>query len=245
MPNVRSSVLLTRPQPQAERFAEECRAEFPDLPIFISPILRIETRPISRSFDDIASLILTSENAALALASIGAKVAGLPALCVGDKTAAAARSVGLEAESVGGVADDLVDAVLATPDTGPLLHLRGAEVRGEIAERLSAKGRQVEETIVYDQIPAKLSPEARQLLAGARSVVLPLFSPRSAALLGIASERARAPLRIAALSAAVAEQWSGPTPERVVVAQEPNSAEMLRAVAQTAQTLNGSRSMNI
>ena len=244
MTKFRPSILLTRPLAQAERFAEYCRAEFPELPILISPILRIEVKPLSRSFDGVATLILTSENAVLALASIGAKVTGLRALCVGDRTAAAARAIGLDATSASGTADDLVEAVLATPDTGPLLHLRGAEARGEIAKRISAEGRQIDEAIIYEQMPEKLSPEANLMLAGARSIVLPLFSPRSAALLGIASERASAPLRIVALSAAVVEHWSGPTPERLVVAREPNSAAMLHGVAQAIRKLKGSRAID-
>ena len=241
MPNVRPSILLTRPVAQAERFAEECRSVFSELQVLISPILRIEARPLARSLDGVASLILTSENAVRALSSIGAKVSGLPALCVGDRTAFAARSIGLEAESVGGAADDLVEAVLSTPSKGPLLHLRGAESRGEIAARLSSEGRNVDEAIIYDQIPEKLSPEAKLLLASPGSVVLPLFSPRSAELLGFASEHARAPMRIVALSAAVAERWSGPTPERLLVAREPNSAEILRSIALAIRTEKGSR----
>lgn len=231
------SILLTRPLTQAERFAQECRAEFPDLSILISPILRIEARPLTRSLKGVAGLILTSENAVRVLASTGAKVAGLRALCVGDRTAAAARSIGLDAASTGGSADELVVSVLATPATGPLLHLRGAEAHGEIAARLSAEGWKVDEVIIYDQRPMELSPVAHALLARAYPVVLPLFSPRSAELLGIAVGRARSPLRIVALSSVVAERWSGPTPERVVVAREPNSAEMLRGVAQAIRSL--------
>ena len=244
MRNVRPSILLTNLQLQAERFAEVCRVKFPDLPIFISPILRIETRTISPSFDGVACLILTSENAALALESMGTKIAGLPALCVGERSAAAARSIGLDADSVGGSADDLVEAVLATPATGPLLHLRGSETRGEIAERLSTAGRQIDEVIIYDQIPAKLSPEVKLLLADVNPVVLPLFSPRFSALLGIALERVHAPLCLVALNSAVADQWAGPTPERLEVALKPNLDEMMHAVARAVRLLKGLRSMN-
>lgn len=225
-------MLLTRPLAQAERFAEDCLAQFPEIPILISPILRIEARPIARSFDGVASLILTSENAVRALARMGAKLAGLPALCVGDRTAAAARSIGLNAVSVGGTSDDLVEAILGRPAAGALLHLRGAESRGEIAARLSAEGRQIDEAIVYDQRPLKLSLEAKRLLSGDLPVVLPLFSPRSAALLGNDTEHSRAPLHLVALSLAVAERWSGPTPERIVVAKKPNSTGMLHGIAQ-------------
>lgn len=225
-------MLLTRPLAQAERFAEDCLAQFPGLPILISPILRIEARPLARSFDDVASLILTSENAVRALASMGAKLPGLPALCVGDRTAAAARSIGLYASSVGGTSDDLVEAILCRPATGTLLHLRGAESRGEIASRLSAEGREIDEVIVYDQKPQKLSLEAKRLLSGDMPVVLPLFSPRSAALFGNDTEHARAPLHLVALSLAVAERWSGPVPERIVVAKKPNSVDMLDGIAQ-------------
>lgn len=225
------TILLTRPRAQAERFADACRAALPGVPVLISPILRIDPRPITHGLDGIAGLILTSENAVRALAETGLPIAGIQAWCVGDRTAEAARRIGLDATSAGGAADDLVTAILAAPDRGTLLHIRGAEARGDIAARLASSGRAAEEVIAYDQRPEPLSDEASALLTGSVPVILPLFSPRSAMLLGKAAIGSIAPLRLAALSLAVASSWAGPGPDVVAIADRPTSDHMLRRVA--------------
>jgi uroporphyrinogen-III synthase len=84
--------------------------------------------------------------------------------------------------------------------------------------------------VVYDQRAVPLTNEARRLLAGDRAVVVPLFSPRSADLL-LAQGPFAAPLRVAALSPAVAARAEGLCPERMVVAERPDGVAMMDAVA--------------
>jgi uroporphyrinogen-III synthase len=124
------------------------------------------------------------------------------AFCVGDRTAAAARLAGFAATSAQGDAAALLALILSDPP-GPLLHLRGQDTRGDLARRLSARG-----------VPA------------------PLFSPRSAAILGAECVRiaATAPIHVVALSPAVAEAARFSI-QSVQVADQPNAKSLIQAMA--------------
>ena len=225
------TLLLTRPRPQAERFAQAFAERFgPAIRIVISPLLRIEPQqgalpPLS----DYSGLVFSSRNGVQSLAGMSDD-RRLPAYCVGARTAEAARAIGLRAEFCGADADALVARLAQAAPGGRLLHLRGAHARGGIAERLSASGQPCDEAVIYDQIPQKLSPEALDLLTGEGLVLLPLFSPRSARLAAQATAGATAPLALASMSRAVTEAWAGPLPVLLRQAAHPDAAAMLDAL---------------
>ncbi|MFV2038572.1 MAG: uroporphyrinogen-III synthase, partial [Paracoccaceae bacterium] len=81
---------------------------------------------------------------------------------------------------------------------------------------------------VYDQVEQDLSAAAVQVLGGARPVILPLFSPRSASIVARAARAcgATAPLRLIGLSAAVLAAWDGPAPVAAVSVAEPTAGAM-------------------
>jgi len=161
-----------------------------------------------------------------------------PAWCVGAHTAAVARTLGFAATAAGADAEALVAALSARPPAAPLLHPRGVHARGDIAARLSAAGIPTAEVVVYDQRALPLSPAALAAAAGSAPLVVPLFSPRTAALAAAGLRGAAAPLRAAAISPAVAEAWAraGGTPAAVAV--RPDAAAML---ALTARLLAAAR----
>ena len=229
MTAARPSLLLTRPEAQSRRFAQDCAAALGYVPeTVIAPVMAISWRDGAPDLSGLAGVILTSAQGARALARV-APVAGLTAHCVGDKTAEIARSLGMNATSASGAAEDLV-AMLAGR-AGPFLHVHGAQTRGDVASQLCAAGTPTRSLVLYDQPPVPLTDAAQHLLAGDTPVVAPLFSPRSAKLLASAARDARAPLMLAALSPAVAEAWSGPAPKALVVADRPDAASLLAAVA--------------
>jgi uroporphyrinogen-III synthase len=83
-----------------------------------------------------------------------------------------------------------------------------------------------ETAVVYDQVALPLSDEARTLLSTPlRSVLLPLFSPRSARLVRAAVDAIAAEVRPLAMSDQVAEAWGTAGPI-VKVAAEPTAAAM-------------------
>lgn len=226
-------VLLTRPAPQAERFASELANRFGKrLRPLISPLMAAEY--LSPEWPDLpySTLILTSETGAEAAARLRGQGRALPerALCVGDRTAEAARGLGFDAQSAKGDAEALIAMILESGDGGPFLHLRGREARGDIAPRLAAKGRPAHAAIVYAQVAQPLTAEAKALLSGHDPVIIPLFSPRSAALLAEFGPFA-APLKLVAISPAAAEKAVPLAPERIVVSDSPDSAGMLAAIA--------------
>ncbi|WP_101342184.1 uroporphyrinogen-III synthase [Cereibacter azotoformans] len=227
------AVLLTRPEAQGARFAVALREALGPVRLVTSPLMVPEflSPPIALLPE---ALIFTSETgvegfrrlAAPGLAGVGR------AWCVGNRTARAARAAGLDAQSAEGDAEALIAAIVAAGERGPLLHLRGAESRGEVAPRLAAQGLVVVEAVVYDQRPQPLLPEALALLAGAAPVLAPLFSPRTARLLGLELARAGvAPqLWVAAMSPAVAEAAGALSPARLRVAARPDAEALLDAV---------------
>lgn len=227
MTHPKATVLLTRPRAQAERYAATLGA---NLPVVISPILTIVPRAQAVDLTNYAGVILTSENAARVLAEL-VDVAKVRAWCVGDRTTLVAADLGMDAVSAVGDASDLVEMLLMQRPEGALLHAHGAETRGNVAQQLAAEGIPVMTKVIYDQVETPLSDQARAVLAGSDPVVLPLFSPRSARLVGDAAQGANAPLVIVALSPAVMRAWTGPKPESFTVADHPDAAHMTKAIA--------------
>jgi uroporphyrinogen-III synthase len=198
-------------------------------PVVIAPVVEIRALPGAPDLDDFAGAIFSSENGVKALCAEGR---GRRAWCVGERTAAVARAAGFDALAAEGDADALVAAVIASGEHGPLLHARGRESRGEVAKRLYAAGIACEEVVVYTQSALPFTPEAQALLRGEAPVLVPLFSPNSAARLAgaMADLEVRAPLLVAAMSPAVAEAWTGPAPKHLEVAQRPDAPAMLEAL---------------
>ena len=229
-------VLLTRPDRQARAFAAELTRLDAGLGVVISPVLSIEPRVVRCDLDRYDGLIFTSQNAVRAAAGLG--LAGRRAYCVGARTADLARNLGAEARALGRDAQALIAALRARPPSGRLLFLRGEHSRGDVEKALNSAGIETDSLIIYDQRARPLNTAARDALAGDGPVILPLFSPRSAAILGqeIGGMAHRAPLGLVAISRAALEGWSGPDPALSVVAARPDaqamSDEILRRISQ-------------
>ncbi len=219
-------VILTRPAVQARRFAAALRRAVPGLRIMIAPLMEeVLLHPVPELAG--RGVILTSETgvrAAVRLIPSGGRGA---AWCVGPRTAAAARRAGFAAQAVGGDADALV-AALARPGP-PLVHLRGEEARGDVARRLTAAGRATDEVVVYRQEARSLTPRARAVLGGPGPVIVPLFSPRSAALFRAAVPAPGAGVTLAAFSPAVAAEL--PPGPRVLLTPRPEGPAMIALIA--------------
>ena len=138
---------------------------------------------------------------------------------------AAAREAGFAAIEGPGDAAGLTP-MLTGLDNG-WLHLRGTRVAAELP---------VPGIVVYDQQALTLSAEAVAVLAGAAPVVLPLFSPRSAALAATAAV-GTAPLWIVPISAAAGAAWDRARPGHAprlagrLTAARPDAAAIRDAVA--------------
>ena len=228
------TLLLTRPAPQSQRFAAEVLAAVGPLPMVISPLMQAEE--VHPTIPDLPfrAVILTSETGAEAAGRLMRRGQRLPALayCVGGRTAQAARRVGFKTHSAKGDAVSLIALLRAEKIDGPLLHLRGEDSAGDVAQTLTMGGLETHSAVVYAQRPRPLSAEALALLRVDAPVLIPIFSPRSATLLArCLPADLRAPLWIAAISPAAADAAKALAPARQLVAAAPDSENMLHAVA--------------
>ena len=176
-------LLVTRPQPDAERTAAALRAR--GHAAVVAPLLRIE--PV----DDAelgggpwAAILVTSANAAAAVARHQrfTELKGLRVLAVGERSAQAMRDVGFaDVISAGGGASDLTRLVVERLKQGvSLLYLAGAERSGDIAGDLAAQNFTVRTAVVYRALAADALPHAAaEALAASIDGVLH-FSRRSA-----------------------------------------------------------------
>lgn len=226
----RTTLLLTRPQAQSARFAAEVRARFgPGLPVVIAPLMDIRALPFSLTEAAAPdAVVFSSENAVAAFAAQSGQRGA--AYCVGRRTDAAARAAGF---AVAGTAEDAAALAAQLSRALPgsrLLHPRGRHVAADLGALLAPAGIMVTEVTVYDQSALPLPDTARAILSGTAPVIVPLFSPRSARLFRAGAPGATAPLRIAAMSRAVADA-AGPGPaDRIEVAARPDAAAMLDAI---------------
>jgi uroporphyrinogen-III synthase len=209
------TLVLTRPEAQSRELA----AALPGLPVVTAPVMEITATGAAVDLGRYAGVILTSANGV----AEGPDLHGIRAYCVGKRTAEAARACGAE---VALVARDAADLVARFEGGGPVLHLRGEHARGDIAERLSSAGIETHEAVVYRQDARPLTAEAKALIEGEAPVVLPLYSPRSAALVAAQLARVGPLVQVIAMSPAVAEAWGRPAE----VCEHPTGAEMLRRI---------------
>jgi uroporphyrinogen-III synthase len=223
-------ILLTRPEAQSRALASRLRGRVGDqVPILISPILEIVPVPFEVPLEP-RLLVLTSAHAADAAARV-ATLAGLPAYCVGDRTAEAARAAGFEAVSAGGSAGDLLALMVEKGVRGPVLHVRGRHAASDLEKELISAGIDTHSVIAYDQTQCPLSSEAIAALAGNVPLVLPVYSPRSSYLLAAECVRVSPLLEIVAISRNAADPWSG-TDATVSIVAAPDGRSMEDAIVE-------------
>ncbi|MEM9393476.1 MAG: uroporphyrinogen-III synthase [Pseudomonadota bacterium] len=227
----RVPVILTRAKAQSERFA----TELPDgtEPV-VSPLLEIKVLPLRAGPRPEETLLFTSENGVAALVAHKGGYAGQTALCVGDRTAEAARTAGFAAQSANGSAEDLVE--LAMRSSGDFAHVRGFHSRGDVAKQLRLAGHTCREIVLYDQLERGLSPEARKILDTKRTCLVPLFSPRTAILFSNAQPAAPAAHMIC-LSATVAEAVSDGDYASISISNAPKASALLVALRNRLESI--------
>jgi uroporphyrinogen-III synthase len=81
-----------------------------------------------------------------------------------------------------------------------------------------------------------LTEQARETFAGDQQIVLPLFSPRSAAILA-GMGGLTAPIHVIAISPAVAEEASVFAPRSLTTADKPTAAAMVAATTRRIRSL--------
>ncbi len=178
-------LLVTRPEPEAERTAAALRAHGHE--VMLAPMLRIEPDSTADlGGGPFAAVVITSANAvrALALHPRRSELIALPLYAVGARSAEAARAAGFAAvvsadKDVAALAA-LIGARHRAP-TAPLLYLAAEDRAGDLAAALAPRGIAVRTVVLYravmaDALPA---PVRSALAAGTLEGVLH-FSRRTA-----------------------------------------------------------------
>ena len=177
-------LLVTRPEPDGERTANELRARGHH--VMLAPVLHVEIMgDADLGSGPWAAVLITSANGARAVASHPRRteLMALPVLAVGQASAEAARDAGfLEVSSADGDGGDLVRLATArfAPGGRPLLYLAGEERARDLAGELAVRGLRTDIVVVYRTVKAKAFPEqARAALAAGEIDGVLHFSRRS------------------------------------------------------------------
>lgn len=228
------ALVMTRPQDASIRFVSLLPdALQADLTIIYAPLLQITPWAEPVSFDGYKGVIFSSANA---VSAVGCSPNDFPAFCVGKRTCQVAKDAGWAAHFGGATADELVQWLATTLPEAPLLHLHGKHTRGDIAARLTAIGLPCNGIISYEQQLLPLTAAALREIDAQNSVIVPLFSPRTArhfASLGLDQKN----LSLIALSEAVADELKDLKCNSLQVSKAPNADSMIDMVRDAAHRL--------
>jgi uroporphyrinogen-III synthase len=232
-------LLLTRPEPDAQRTAAALRGQGHD--VVATPLLHIEPAADAQiGAGPWAAILITSANAAHAIAAHArvTPLRALPVFAVGQRSAEAVAAAGFaDVTSADGNVTDLARLVAARMQpAAPLLYLAGEDRSGDLAGDLRARGFAVETIIVYRAVAATgLPPVAAEALSSGIDGVLH-FSRRSAKAY-VNAARAAGMLANAlkpvhfCLSAQVAEPLAQAGTADIRVAERPSEAALLALIA--------------
>jgi uroporphyrinogen-III synthase len=231
-------LLLTRPEPDAQRTAAALRAQGHN--VIIAPLLRIAPMADAQiGAGPWAAILITSTNAASAVVAHAraAELRALEVFAVGRRSADTMAAAGFaDVISADGNVSDLARLVAARMQpAAPLLYLAGEDRSGDLAGDLRTRGFAVETAIIYRAVAASnLPPEAADALAGGIDGVLH-FSRRSAEVF-VEAARAAGVLESAlqavhfCLSAPIAEPLARAGAADIRVAERPNEAVLLALI---------------
>lgn len=232
-------VLVTRPRAQADALV--AAIERLGLAALVAPVIEIAFDPDFRvDLTGVQAVLLTSSNGARALSAATAE-RDVRVLAVGDSTAATAREHGFaDVESATGDIEALAQLAVARldPSAGPLLHVAGSDVAGDLAGRLGQAGFEVRRAVGYRAVPASaLAPEAVEALRRGRIRYATFLSPRTADIFVTLAEQAQIlqacrAVRAICLSRAVADAAAAAPWAGVRVAETPDMAALTAALEQ-------------
>jgi len=229
------TLIITRPKLQGIAFAAQLRLAWDeDLHVILSPLLQIVSCPVV--VPDVAGLIFTSVNGVAQTEILGLDKS-LATYCVGEKTALASKDVGFDPMFGPGTVEGLAQLIIKSKNKGPFAHIRGRHSRGGLSHTLTHAGVICHDVIAYEQLKLELTIEAKNALAGENPVVLPLFSPRTSAILK-SNVPFAAPLHTVAISQAAQPEISSVTS---TIAIKPNGNAMLDATINCLNRLRDSR----
>ncbi|MAU41212.1 MAG: uroporphyrinogen-III synthase [Kordiimonas sp.] len=222
--------LLTRPREDSEKLARNLtRLGHSSL---IDPLITIEPcGPGKINLSLYEAVLLTSANGARALARTTDK-RDIPLFAVGEATANAARAAGFTTiQTAGGDVHTLTQLVShsLSPQSGPLLHVAGKTIAGDLQGQLKKWHFQVDRIVLYTARPADSFSTATidELHKGSLNSIV-FYSPRTARIFKKLITQYDLGHRLATISAlclshAVVEQLKPLTFKDVITADNPTT----------------------
>ena len=177
--------LVTRPEEDAAALIAALKSRGIDG--LSAPMLAIVPQPdgaaqLAGAMAGVQAVLFTSANGARHFADASSRF-DVPAFCVGDASAAAARLAGFRTvfSADGNVADLAALAISRlAPHQGPLLHATGAELAGDLAASLGARGFMVRRVELYRAEEARaLAPDIADAIRRGEVALALFFSPRT------------------------------------------------------------------
>ena len=190
-------LLVTRPDQDAARLAERLRAA--GHRVSAQPLLTIRFRDVDAVGIDpktTQALLVTSANGvrALSVRTDLTALRAIPVIAVGPASAEAARAAGFEVvhQAGGDVAALAAKAAeLCAPENGPLVHVSGQAVAGDLRGTLEARRFRVERAVLYDAAAEEeFAPEIKEIMATRGFDGVLFYSARTAAAFRTLAERA-------------------------------------------------------
>lgn len=235
-------LLVTRPEPDAQRTAAALRAG--GHTVIVAPLLHIEL--VAEAQIDAhpwTAVLVTSANAAHAIAAYPGldRLRAVPVFAVGDRSAEAMCGAGFaDVRSADGGVGDLARLVGERLQPGAsLLYLAGEQRSGDLAAKLGAQGFAVQTAVVYRAVAAAVLPRpAIEALADRVDGVLH-FSRRTAEAYVDAASRAGDDALAKALSpthfclsAQIAEPLARAGAGTIQVSPRPVEADLMALVSE-------------
>jgi len=174
--------LLTRPEEDSRELARRL------LPhghrVQTEALLRIDRLPQDKiDLANFQALVFTSANGVRAFVT-SYQYRDLPCYAVGDSTATEARKAGFQSIfTAGGNVVKLAELITRslTPPSGPLLHISGQNIAGDLSGRLEASGFQLVRLPLYKAVKTTaLTAATQNMIKSGQISHIPFYSPRSA-----------------------------------------------------------------
>ncbi len=234
---LRPTLILTRPQELADRFALALGDIGAD--VSVAPMQRISAVPDLPMPSDQEILIVTS-GAGAQLAGSMWDLTGFRAYVVGARAATTLSDQGVTILGQAATAPKLIAQIKQDNPAQPLHYLRGQFVSADIENALNMAGIETHSTVIYRQVTLPVPQKLRAALQGDKPLVLPLFSARSSVILGDASAEhgATCDLHLVAISAAVDLSWTGPVPLSRSWAASPDAGAMIEQIRDVVRRLD-------
>ncbi|WP_404401165.1 uroporphyrinogen-III synthase [Pelagibacterium halotolerans] len=227
-------LLITRPQPDADRTAAHLRAL--EIDCAIAPML--EARPSGAELPDLSTFAATAATSANAIRFLARhagfeKLNARPFYTVGDQTALEAGRAGFsDIRSAHGTLRDLARLIANDRLDGPIFYPAAHHQSGDLAGLLAASGIAVETHVLYEMVPATAFPPGilKHLMDGAITGAL-FYSRRTAQVFAsLCRGKDFAPIRARLEALCMSESCAEPLVAnhflRISLADEPNREAM-------------------